>query len=60
MTVWRKSTYSAGADCLEAALDGETILVRNSNDPDKVTLQFTASEWFAFIEGAKVGEFDDL
>ncbi len=60
VAVWRKSTYSAESYCVEAASTDDRILVRDSKDPSGPVLSFTPDEWFAFIEGVKVGEFDDL
>ena len=59
--VWRKSKRSSaqGNDCVEVAELGDGgRLVRDSKDPDGPRLQFTASEWQAFIAGVKAGEFD--
>jgi Domain of unknown function (DUF397) len=57
---WRKSSYSAGGNCLEMALlpDG-AFGVRNSDDPAH-TVAFTRDEIMAFLQGVKAGEFDDL
>lgn len=39
--------------------DGETyVLLRDGTRPDDTTLLFDASEWRAFVAGAKDGEFD--
>jgi hypothetical protein len=58
---WRKSSRSGGqgGNCVEVATlaDGGTA-VRDSKDPDGPKLLFTASEWDAFLGGAKDGEFD--
>jgi hypothetical protein len=57
---WKKSTRSNGSgDCVEVAElpDGQR-LVRDSKNPNGGLLTFTTSEWRAFIEGAKDGEFD--
>ena len=58
--VWHKSTRSsANGDCVEVADNlPDVVAVRDSKDPDGGTLQFTRSEWAAFIAGAKSGEFD--
>lgn len=58
---WKKSTRSNGSgDCVEVAnLPSGQRLVRDSKNPDGAILTFTASEWRAFIEGVKHGEFDD-
>jgi hypothetical protein len=39
--------------------DGVTYTaLRQSDDPDGLVLIYTPSEWVAFVEGAKDGEFD--
>lgn len=57
---WRKSSKSTDTgNCLEVAmLDGE-ILIRESDDPDRI-IRTTRSKLRAFIDGAAAGEFDDL
>jgi len=57
---WRKSTFSQGEnDCVEVAdaPDGSRW-VRHSKHPELPAHHYTASEWSAFIAGAKDGEFD--
>lgn len=54
---WRKSSSSADGDCAEVAI-GDVIEIRNSNARDAGTATFTPSEWTAFVEGVKTGEFD--
>lgn len=44
--------------CVEVAIGKESVAVRNSNDPEKVTAHFTKPEWSAFIKGVKKNEFD--
>ncbi|MEU7740432.1 DUF397 domain-containing protein [Nonomuraea sp. NPDC049158] len=58
--VWRKSRFSnASGDCVEVAtLPRGGAAVRDSKDPHGLQLRFSASEWVAFIDGAKAGEFD--
>jgi hypothetical protein len=56
---WRKSTKS-GSDskCVEVAeLGGGAVALRDSNDPGRPDLRFTASEWTAFVDGVRDGEF---
>ncbi|MEU4233751.1 DUF397 domain-containing protein [Nonomuraea sp. NPDC026600] len=57
---WRKSTRSGGGNnCVEVARNLPGIVaVRDSKNPDAPALVFTPSEWAAFIEGTKDGEFD--
>ncbi|MFC3963645.1 DUF397 domain-containing protein [Nocardia jiangsuensis] len=56
---WFKSTFSrAGGDCVEIAhLEGGHTAVRDSKDPVGPVLDFTPSEWTAFVAGVKAGEF---
>jgi hypothetical protein len=60
-TNWRKSTFSSGGDnCVEIAFaaDGH-VGVRDSKQRGRgPVLEFTPSEWDAFLGAAKVGEFD--
>ena len=40
--------------------DGVTYYVlRNSHEPDGPVLVYTPAEWTAFVEGVKLGEFDN-
>ncbi len=59
---WRKSSISnSQGACVEFArlTDGD-YAVRNSRYPDGPALVYTRAEIMALIEGAKLGEFDDL
>jgi hypothetical protein len=58
---WRTSSYSgANGDCVEVAgLPDGSRAVRDTKDRGRgPILQFTSSEWWAFIAGVKAGEFD--
>lgn len=47
-----------GEKCVAVALTPEAVGVRDTKDPTKMTLVFTHSEWAAFLDGIKKGEFD--
>lgn len=42
---WRKSTRSDSSGCLEVALDGRIILVRDSKRPDGPILSISRGAW---------------
>jgi hypothetical protein len=57
--VWRKSSKTVdGNACVEVAELGDgAMALRDSNNPTRPDLRFTASEWMAFVEGVRDGEF---
>jgi hypothetical protein len=58
---WRKAQRSVpNGACVEVARAGGMLAMRDSKDPDGPVLMYTPSEWHAFLDGAKKGEFDDL
>ena len=61
-STWVKSSLSyANGNCVEVSdLPEGTIGVRNSRDRDGTVLRFTLDEWYAFLGGVRLGEFDDF
>lgn len=58
---WRKAECSlAHGACVEVALAGDLIVLRNSRHPEGAMLAYSPAEWRAFLHGAKRGEFDDI
>jgi Domain of unknown function (DUF397) len=57
---WRKSSRSPDGPpgCLECAVVGGRVGVRDSNDPTGPMLTFGRRTWGEFIAGVKAGEFD--
>lgn len=55
---WHKASASGGeGNCVEVAeLPGGARAVRDSKDPGREPLRFTASEWAAFRDGIITGE----
>jgi hypothetical protein len=51
---------SADTNCVQVKRNNDLIVVGNSRFPDGPFLSYTMSEWFAFLDGAKKGEFDDF
>ncbi|QFY12911.1 DUF397 domain-containing protein [Nonomuraea phyllanthi] len=55
---WRKSSASATGECVEVAFGVKSAYVRDSNSPAGAVLAFSRSDWVAFVEGVRRGEFD--
>lgn len=57
---WHISSHSGGNDdCVEVGVDDDgSRKVRNSKRRGGAVVNFTPSEWAAFIRGVKDGEFD--
>jgi hypothetical protein len=51
---WRKSSYSAeNGNCAEAAPAAGSVLVRDTQDRDGITLTIPAGAWHAFTARIK-------
>ncbi len=59
---WTKARRSQGnSNCVEVArLDGATIGIRDSKNPNGPVLRFTQPEWEAFLDGMAKQEFDTI
>jgi len=63
---WRKSRRSNSGGCLEIALDGKLVLLRDSKHPADPILSISPRAWRAFLERVRgslshlVGEFADV
>jgi hypothetical protein len=56
--VWRRSTLSTTNACVEVAVVGDRIAVRDSKGAGGPVLEFTPVERDAFLGGVRTGEFD--
>jgi hypothetical protein len=55
---WRRSTYSAGTNCVEVAIAKEVVLVRDSRSLDNgQVLTASLSSWQAFLNKIREQEF---
>jgi hypothetical protein len=55
---FRKSSSSGPNGCVEVAIQGDGVAVRDSKHRNGAVLQFSWSEWEAFLSGVEAGEFD--
>jgi predicted secreted Zn-dependent protease len=54
---WRRSSECTDSSCVEVAMDGELVFLRNSTRSEGVALRFTREEWEVFVAGIRRGEF---
>jgi hypothetical protein len=47
--VWRKSTASSTSGCVEVAVVGGSVLVRDSGNPDDAVLRLPSASWSALL-----------
>jgi len=56
--IWRRSSRSTDtANCVEVAVAGSSVGVRDSKDPDGPVLVLPATSWTHFIAGVRSGGF---
>jgi hypothetical protein len=55
---WRTSTRCSSGTCVEVAFGQGLVAVRDSKNRRGPMLIFTSSEWEAFTDGVRSGEFD--
>jgi hypothetical protein len=55
---WRRASRCTNSGCVEVAMNGVDIVVRDSKRPDSPVLTYSREEWRVFVSGVKAGEFD--
>lgn len=56
--VWHKSTFSSANGCVEVAFLDDGVAVRDSKHRGGAVLEFSHTEWAAFLLGVAAGEFN--
>jgi len=58
---WRKSAMSTNnGSCVQIAAVPGKVILGDSKDPLGPVLVYTPTEFHAFLDGARKGEFDDF
>jgi hypothetical protein len=55
---WSKSTASGDDNCVEIAIDGSWVYVRDSKDRHRGPITFHVDAWRQFLSDIKHGAFD--
>ena len=57
---WLVSRTCESGACIGVARRGESVLIRNTNSPEGLVIEFSTEEWRQFLAGAKLGDFDGI
>lgn len=57
---WRTSRTCISDACVGIARRGDVILICNTNNPGGPVGKFTLDDWRQFIDGIKLGDFDNI
>lgn len=57
---WLKAQASGAGGCVEVASMVGGVAIRDSKDPEGPVLAYTPTEFSAFLDGARNGEFDHI
>jgi hypothetical protein len=56
---WRKAKRSMnGGNCVQIASKTGIVVVRDSKNPDGITIPYSAGGWRSFVGATKMGNFD--
>jgi hypothetical protein len=54
---WTRSRRCNSGHCVEVAVSGDHVMIRDSSDPEGRRLAFSRAAWSLFVEGLKADEF---
>jgi Domain of unknown function (DUF397) len=57
---WRVALACNGGECIQVAPQGGEIIIGDSKKPNGPVLTYSRSEWRAFVDGIRQGDFDGL
>lgn len=56
--IWKKSTFSTSEECVEVAVVGGRVCLRDSLDRDGPVISVSSSAWVDYVAGVRNCEFD--
>lgn len=59
-SLWRRSTYCADSTCVEIAVAGDEMFMRDSKNKSQPFIRFDQTAWQQFVQGINNGEFRPL
>ena len=57
---WQVARECNGGSCIQVATHGEQIVIGDSKNPEGPILTYSRTEWDAFSNGIRQGDFDGL
>ena len=52
---WQRSSFCAAGSCVEVAVDGDKIAVRDGKNTDIPALKFSKADWHSFLDQVAAG-----
>lgn len=57
---WHVARTCNGGECIRVAPQGDQIAIGDSKSPNGPILTYSRTEWHAFVDGVRQGDFDGL
>jgi hypothetical protein len=57
---WQIALACNGGECIQVAPRGNQILIGDSKNPHGPVLTYSRTEWHAFVDGIRQGDFDGI
>lgn len=57
---WHIAAMCNGGACIRVAPRGDQIVIGDSKNPDGPVLTYSRTEWHAFVDGVRQGDFDNV
>jgi predicted secreted Zn-dependent protease len=57
---WLVAQKCNGGSCVRVATRGEDIVIGDTKNPGGPVLTYSRSEWTAFVDGIREGDFDGI
>jgi uncharacterized protein DUF397 len=57
---WKVARRCNGGACIRVASQNDQILIGDSKNPGGPVLSYSRGEWDAFVEGVRLGDFDEV
>jgi predicted secreted Zn-dependent protease len=57
---WQVARECNGGSCIRVAPQGEQVVIGDTKNPDGPIPTYSRTEWHAFVDGIRQGDFDGI